>query len=160
MALAWLLVALAELTAERIDRSPLRNLLPARPEEEPERVFGPRPEERTVVAPLESLQAQAAEAEAEQEPEPEPESQPEPEPVAAAEPEPVPVPPPATVAADGALEPSSGGRLRSLFRRRGPERHETPVEQPRHGRPPAPRRARAEQGLTGSRGALRRFRRR
>ena len=78
MALAWLLVALAELTAERIDRSPLSYLLPARPEEEPERVFGPRPEERTVVAPLASLEAEAAAAEAESEPEPEPEPGPSP----------------------------------------------------------------------------------
>lgn len=146
MALAWLLVALAELTAERVDRSPLSYLLPARPEEEPERVFGPRPEERTVVAPLESLEAQAA---AEQ-PEPEPEPDPDPEPVAAAEPEPerdpeplreslpgplhepVPGPPPATVVAEGSLEPSSGSRLRSLLRRKGPEPGEDPVEQPRH----------------------------
>src|SRR5947209_15641818 len=53
MAGAWLLVALAELTAERIDRSPLSYLLPSPDEEEPQRVFGPRPEERTVVAPPE-----------------------------------------------------------------------------------------------------------
>src|SRR5919197_6390852 len=54
MAGAWVLVSLAEVAAERVDRSPLSSLLPALPpesEEEPEHVFGQRPEERTVVAP-------------------------------------------------------------------------------------------------------------
>jgi hypothetical protein len=55
MAVAWVLVALVELTAERIARSPVSYLLPAPApvdeEEEPHQVFGPRPEERTVVAP-------------------------------------------------------------------------------------------------------------
>src|SRR5437016_8932276 len=57
MAGAWLLVALAELTAERIDRSPLSYLLASSDEEEPQRVFGPRPEERTIVAPPEQVPA-------------------------------------------------------------------------------------------------------
>ena len=53
MVAAWILVALAELTAERVDRSPLSYVLPAPEprEDEPEQVFGPRPEERTIVAP-------------------------------------------------------------------------------------------------------------
>ena len=129
MALAWLLVALAELTAERIDRSPLSYLLPAPSEpedeleEEPERVFEPRPEERTVVAPPESFDVEAAEAEG---PAPAPET-PEPEPEPAPEPPPV----PATVAVEAPLEPSPG-RLRSLLRRREPEPEETLPDQPRH----------------------------
>ena len=51
MAAAWLLVALTEFTAARVERSPVSYLLPqavADEEEEPEAVFGPRPEERTV----------------------------------------------------------------------------------------------------------------
>ncbi len=52
--------------------------------------------------------------------------------MATAEPEPHPAPPPATAVAEGALEPSSGGRLRSLLRRKGPEADEAQVEQPRH----------------------------
>jgi hypothetical protein len=54
MTAGWLLVALIELAADRIARSPLSYLLPAAPvaeEAEPEQVFSPRPEERTVVAP-------------------------------------------------------------------------------------------------------------
>jgi hypothetical protein len=95
MAAAWILVALAELTAERIDRSPLSYLLPeARvEEEEPERVFGPRPEERTVVAPLEpeleEEEPEPAAAQAEPDPsEPEP-PEPEAEPEAEVDEEPV-----------------------------------------------------------------------
>jgi hypothetical protein len=56
MAVAWLLVALAEVTASRIERSPVSYLLPEpareeEQEEDAERIFHPRPEERTVVAP-------------------------------------------------------------------------------------------------------------
>ena len=54
MGAAWVLVALAELTAGRIDRSPVSYLLPRSAWEEdegPRRIFGPRVEERTVVAP-------------------------------------------------------------------------------------------------------------
>jgi hypothetical protein len=131
MVAAWILVALAELTSERVDRSPLSYLLPAPEprEDEPEQVFGPRPEERTIVAPLERPPESAEPEEAELEPEPEPASvEPEPEP----EPAPEPLPMPATVGAESSLEPSLGGRLRSLLRRRQPEAEEAPVTPPRH----------------------------
>ena len=81
MAVAWVLVALIEFTAERIAASPTSYLLPASPqpeEGEAERVPWLPPEERTVVAPPERP------PEPEQEPEPEAESEPPPEP----EPEP------------------------------------------------------------------------
>ena len=111
---AWILVALAELTAERVDPSPLSYLLPSPEprEDEPEKVFGPRPEERTIVAPLERPPEPAEPEEAEPEPaaEPEPETEPE------AEPLPMPATVgPATVGAESSLEPSLGGRLRSLL---------------------------------------------
>jgi hypothetical protein len=78
MAAAWLVVALIEFTAERSARSPVSYLLPepeAAPEaeHEPERVFGPPVEERTVVAPpqeLEDTEERVAQAEAAVEPEP------------------------------------------------------------------------------------------
>jgi hypothetical protein len=83
VAAGWLLVALAELTAERIARTPVSYLLPeqAAPEAEavePEagRVFGPPVEERTVVAPPQSLE-DTQEPVAESEPAPEPEGEPE-----------------------------------------------------------------------------------
>ncbi len=72
MAVAWLLVAAAELTASRIERSPVSYLLPepAREEEEEEdaeRIFHPRPEERTVVAPpIEQAPAEEPEPEDEE----------------------------------------------------------------------------------------------
>ena len=78
MAVAWLLVALAELTASRIERSPVSYLLPepvardTEEEDESERIFYPRPEERTVVAPPVE-QAPPAEEESEPAEEPEPE---------------------------------------------------------------------------------------
>jgi len=130
---AWILVALAELTAERVDPSPLSYLLPSPEprEDEPEKVFGPRPEERTIVAPLERPPEPAEPEEAEPEPaadEPEPAAEPEPE----TEPEAEPLPMPATVGAESSLEPSLGGRLRSLLRRREPEAEEAPVTPPRH----------------------------
>ena len=61
IAVAWLLVALVEFTAERIARSPVTYLLPAETEAveaepEPEQVFGPPVEERTVVAPPQALE--------------------------------------------------------------------------------------------------------
>jgi hypothetical protein len=115
MAVAWLLVALAELTAERIERSPLTYLLPSptptEEEEEQQQVFGPPPEERTVVAPPSSTP--------EPEPEPEPEREPEPEPDAPPEKE-------------ETLEPSRAGRLRARFRRRETEPEPEPSSQPRH----------------------------
>ena len=146
MLAAWILVALAVLTAERVDRSPLSYMLPAPEprEDEPEKVFGPRPEERTIVAPLErppepEEAAAAAEAEPEPEPEPEPlaaepEPELEPEPEPEVEPEPDPLPVPATVGVENALEPSvkGPGRLRSLLRRREPEAEEAPATPPRH----------------------------
>ena len=133
MVAAWILVALAELTAERVDRSPLSYVLPAPEprEDEPEQVFGPRPEERTIVAPLERPPEPVEPEEAELEPEPEPAAaEPEPEPEPEAEPEPPPMP--ATVGSESSLEPSHGGRLRSLLRRREPEAEEAPVTPPRH----------------------------
>src|SRR6266498_2213440 len=67
MAVAWVLVAVVEFTAERIAASPTSYLLPTpvQPEEgEPERVFWPQPEERTVVAPPERpLEPKAVEPE-------------------------------------------------------------------------------------------------
>jgi hypothetical protein len=105
MAAAWLLVALAEVTAGRIDRSPLSYVMPeprAEEDDEPQRVFGPRPEERTIVAPLEP--------EAEEE-------------AAAVEPE-----------AEPAAEPerSKPRRLRSLLRRNEPEAEPAEPTAPRH----------------------------
>ena len=77
MAAAWFLVALVELAAERIARSPVSYLLPAEAaaeadEEAPEHVFEPPVEERTVVAPpqeLEDTQEPVARAEPAAEPE-------------------------------------------------------------------------------------------
>jgi hypothetical protein len=84
MAVAWLLVALAELTASRIERSPVSYLLPepvTREDEEGEsdRIFHPRPEERTVVAPPAEL-APSADEQPAQEPQPAPQPEPAPEP--------------------------------------------------------------------------------
>jgi hypothetical protein len=122
MAAAWLLVALAELTAERIERSPLTYLLPSPPladeEEDEQEIFGPQPEERTVVAPPSSVPG--PEAEAEPEPEPEPELEPE----AETEPEPA--------QEEAPLEPSRARRLRSRLRRKEPEAEPAPSAQPRH----------------------------
>jgi hypothetical protein len=131
MAAAWLLVALAELTAERIDRSPLSSLLSRSAwdeDEGPRRVFGPRVEERTVVAPPEPA-AKNEEPEAESEPEAEEEltileHAPEPLPSPAEEPEPA--------AAEGPSEPSLGRRVRSLLRRREPEVEAPEAAPPRH----------------------------
>ena len=91
MAGGWALVALAELSAARIDRSPV-SYLPATPaddeEAEPHEVFGPRPEERTIVAPLErGVEAHEEEpAVAEEPPEAAEEQAPEEAPAAAEEP--------------------------------------------------------------------------
>ena len=113
MAVAWLLVALAELTAERIERSPLTYLLPSPEpvEEEEQKIFGPPAEERTVVEPPSSV------------PEPEPEPEPGPEP------EPEPEPPPEK---EATLEPSLAGRLRARLRRREAEPEPEASAQPRH----------------------------
>jgi hypothetical protein len=126
MAGAWILVALAELTAERIDRSPLSYLLPqprVDEEDEPERVFGPRPEERTIVAPLEPEPEEEEPAAIQPEPEPDPEPEPEPEPQPEAESELEPEHEPE------AVRPR---RLRSLLRRREPEAEPEAASPPRH----------------------------
>ena len=105
MAIAWLLVAIVEYTAERISASPLTYLVPQRGEplvDEAEASW-PMPEERTVVAPPERP-----------EPEPEPEL-----PLAVDEPEVEP-------------KPASPGRLRSLLRRRGADDEPEPSAPPRH----------------------------
>lgn len=139
MAAAWILVALAELTAERIDRSPLSYLLPeprVEAEEEPERVFGPRPEERTIVAPLEPREDEPA---MEAEPEPQPEPEPEPEPVLEPEPEPgpEPEPEPEPVAQESEPGAAKARRLPLLLGRREPEPLEEETE-------PAPERVEVE----------------
>jgi len=135
MAVAWVLVALVEFTAERIAASPTSYLLPAPapPEEgEPEQVFWPPPEERTVVAPPQRpAEPQAAEPEPEHTPEPEPEPEPEDEPL----PEQVLEPEPAS------LEPPEIGRRRGFLGRRKPETQDEPVseaalEQPESLEPP------------------------
>ncbi len=121
MAVAWVLVALVEFTAERIAASPTSYLLPAPapPEEgEPEQVFWPPPEERTVVAPPQRpAEPPAAEPEPEHKPEPEPEPEPGDEPL----PEQVLVPEPAS------LEPPESGRRRGFLGRRKPETEDEPV---------------------------------
>ncbi len=77
MAVAWLLVAIVEFTAERISSSPLTYLLPPRaePPVDEEEARWPMPEERTIVAPPEQAEP-VLEPEAEAEPEPEPEPEP------------------------------------------------------------------------------------
>ena len=114
MAVAWILVAVVEFTAERIAASPTSYLLPtpARPEEgEPERVFWPRPEERTVVAP--------------------PQRPPEPK---AAEPQPTPEEKQVEEVAEESAspEPQPRGRLRTLLRRRERAPESSPPSPPRH----------------------------
>ena len=123
MAVAWVLVALVEFTAERIAASPTSYLLPAPapPEEgEPEQVFWPPPEERTVVAPPQRpAEPQAAEPEPEHTPEPEPEPEPEDEPLPeqVLEPE------------RESLEPPESGRRRGFLGRRKPETQDEPVSE-------------------------------
>jgi hypothetical protein len=124
MAVAWVLVALVEFTAERIAASPTSYLLPAPapPEEgEPEQVFWPPPEERTVVAPPQ----RPAEPEA-AEPEPEPKPEPEPEPEPTPEPEGEPLPEQVLEAEPESLEQPEGGRRRGFLRRRQPETEDEP----------------------------------
>jgi outer membrane biosynthesis protein TonB len=114
MAVAWVLVALVEFTAERIAASPTTYLLPARPEPEESEAEGgvvwQRPEERTVVAPPEPPR------------EPEPEPQPPeraPEPVEADVEEPEP-------------EAQPSRRRRGFLRRRTPDDEPEPASPPRH----------------------------
>ncbi|MDX6507276.1 MAG: hypothetical protein QOG06_1920 [Gaiellaceae bacterium] len=107
MAVAWVLVAAAEFTAERIARTPLSYLLPQRPEApaaEDESAAWPMPEERTVVAP------------------PEQPPEPEPEPEESAEDERL----------DDTLAPPPRRRRRSLFRRREREEEPAAPTPPRH----------------------------
>ena len=120
MAVAWVLVALIEFTAERIAASPTSYLLPApqQPEEaESERVPWPPPEERTVVAPPERPPEPEQEPEAESEPQVESEPEPEPEPEVVEEHEPEAQPAP----------------RRGILRRRGKQEAEAePSPPPRH----------------------------
>lgn len=162
MAVAWVLVALIEFTAERIAASPTSYLLPtpAPPEEgEPEQIFWPPPEERTVVAPPQRpAEPQATEPEPEQKPEPEPEPEPEDEPLPEQilEPEPESLEPPESGRRRGflrrrkpetedelvpeaalepepeSLEPPVSDRRRGLLRRRKPEPEPSPLAPPRH----------------------------
>ena len=129
MAVAWVLVALIEFTAERIASSPTSYMLPTPvridEDEVAEPVVWPRPEERTVVAPPERP--------------PEPETAPEPEPVAEAEgaeePEPEPEPPTEPEAEREAVDepqPEQQPRRRGLFRRRKEEDEPEPSSPPRH----------------------------
>jgi outer membrane biosynthesis protein TonB len=141
MAVAWVLVAVVEFTAERIAASPTSYLLPTpvQPEEsEPERVFWPQPEERTVVAPPERpVEPRAVEPE----PEPAPAEEPVQEKVEAPEPEPD--------ASEAEAPPR--GRLRSLLRRRERELEASPPAPPRHvkllPRRSAPKPSRATQDV-------------
>jgi hypothetical protein len=128
MAAAWLLVALAEWTAERIDRSPISYLLPRSAWDEhedkgPRRIFGQPVEERTVVAPPEPTAKK-------EEPEPEP----APEEPAMLEPAPEPLPPPAEEPEPepAGAEPSFGRRVRSFLRRRETESEVPEAAPPRH----------------------------
>ena len=126
MAVAWVLVALVEFTAERIAASPTSYLLPAPapPEEgEPEQVFWPPPEERTVVAPPQRpAEPEAAEPKPQHkhEPEPEPEPEDEPLPDQVLEPEPK------------SLEPPESERRRGFLRRRKPETEDQLEPEPEH----------------------------
>jgi hypothetical protein len=135
MAVAWVLVALIEFTAERIASSPTSYMLPtpARVDEaeDAEPVVWPRPEERTVVAPPERPPEPELTAEPEPVPEPEvaeePEPEPEPEPEVAEEPEPK-----AEPEAVEEPEPEQKPRRRRLFRRRKEVDEPEPSPPPRH----------------------------
>jgi outer membrane biosynthesis protein TonB len=125
MAVAWVLVALIEFTAERIAASPTSYLLPASPqpeEGESERVRWPPPEERTVVAPPERP------PEPEQEPESKPAPDAESEPQQESEPEPEP-----DVVEEKEPEAQPAPRRRGILRRRPKQEAEAePSPPPRH----------------------------
>jgi hypothetical protein len=168
IAVAWLLVALAEFTAERIARSPVSYLLPAETEAveaepEPAQVFGPPVEERTVVAPPQALEDTQ---EPIVQPEPEPEKAEEAEAEAEAEAESLELPPrrrlatllrrptteaepepdvPVAEVAEPEAESESRGRFRSLLRRREEEIEPLPEPPPRHVKL-LPRRSQPEDG--------------
>ena len=125
MAVAWLLVAIVEFTAERISASPLTYLLPPRgepPVDEAEAVAGRCPR---------SGRSSRRRSRPEPEPEPEAEAEPEPRTGAGARPEPEPVEAEQPEPAD-AEEPARPGRLRSLLRRREPDAEPEPSTPPRH----------------------------
>ena len=154
MAVAWVLVAVVEFTAERIDALALQHLLPPRaesPEGEPEQVFWPSAEERTVVAPPERAPGPAQAAEAEVEPEPEPQPEPQPEPESEPDPEPEPVAEAAPQVEEGSLEPPPRRRVRSFLRRRDRDAEPAPATPPRHvkllPRRSAPQPSRASQDV-------------
>jgi hypothetical protein len=154
MAVAWLLVAIIEFTAERISASPLTYLLPQRaePPADEEEARWPMPEERTVVAPPEQAAPEPEPEpqpepepepepvlESEAEPEPQPEAEPEPQPEAETEPEPEAETEPEPDEPAAAEEPESAdeesrrpGRLRSLLRRREQDAEPEPSTPPRH----------------------------
>jgi hypothetical protein len=138
MAVAWLLVAIVEYTADRISRAPLSYLLPPPAEvvDEDAEPSWPMPEERTIVAPPEQRAP-------EPEPEPEPQPQPEPEPeaveVSQAEPEMTPLPEPRPEpepepelepAAEETDEPRK--RRFGFLRRSEREEEDEPEPPPRH----------------------------
>jgi hypothetical protein len=156
MAVAWVLVALVEFTAERIAASPTSYLLPAPapPEEgEPEQVFWPPPEERTVVAPPQRpAEPQAAEPEPEHKPEPEPEPEPVPELELEPEPEDEPLPEQVLEPEPASLEPPESGRRRGFLGRRKAEAEDEPV--PEAAFEPEPESL--EPPVSGRRGLLRR----
>ena len=124
MAVAWVLVALIEFTAERIAASPISYILPEpAPTEEgdAEQVFWPGPEERTVVAPpLRPAEPEAAEPVL------------KPETVAESEPEGEPVPERAAEPQPESLEPPAPARRRRLLRRRERAPEPIPPPPPRH----------------------------
>jgi outer membrane biosynthesis protein TonB len=137
MAVAWVLVAVAEFTAERISASPLSYLLPPRAERaegDAEQAAWPMPEERTVVAPPEERAEPVPEPAAE-EPAPEPasEPEPEPEPEVLAEEEHQPEEGGAEESSGETVAPPLGRRLRTLLRRRDRKEEEpAPAAPPRH----------------------------
>jgi len=136
MAVAWVLVALIEFTAERIAASPTSYLLPApaQPEEgESERVPWPPPEERTVVAPPERPPAPEADGPEAEEPVPEPEPEEVEEPEAVDEQEPGAADEQQPEAVDE-QEPEAQPvrRRRGLLRRRTQEPEAEPSSPPRH----------------------------
>ena len=131
MAVAWVLVALIEFTAERIASSPTSYLLPTpaqvEEDEDAEPVVWPRPEERTVVAPPERPPEPTIEPEPRAEVEPEEVEEPEPAALEEADAEPEPA---AVEAPEAEVTPSR--RRRRLFGRRKDEIEPEPAPPPRH----------------------------
>jgi hypothetical protein len=140
MAVAWLLVAIVEYTADRISRAPLSYLLPPPAEvvDEDAEPSWPMPEERTIVAPPEQ---RAPEPEPEPEPQPQPEPEPEPEAVEVSQaepemtplPEPRPEPEPEPELEPAAEETDEPRKRRFGFLRRSErEEEDEPEPPPRH----------------------------